>query len=49
MEHQVGKRPCAGNEGIACDKGNCQKCGWNPKVAKERLDKFLNRNKEETK
>ena len=31
---------CRFNEGVACDPKNqtCSKCGWNPEVAKVRLD-----------
>lgn len=28
-------------ESIECFKRNCNKCGWNPVVAKARLDKFM--------
>lgn len=30
---------CQFNEGVSChpDKHNCEKCGWNPEVARERL------------
>ena len=33
---------CEYNTGVACDPKtkDCSKCGWNPAVAKARLDKF---------
>lgn len=33
---------CPYNEGVACDKDKqqpCHRCGWNPKVAQDRLKK----------
>lgn len=44
------RRPCEGNEGITCsDPEKCRSCGWNPEVAKARIDKFNKTIKEETK
>ena len=42
----AGKKPVPGEctyqpETIMCDKRNCSKCGWNPEVAKARLDKIM--------
>ena len=36
------KVSCPYNEGIGCmpHEMRCSTCGWNPKVAKERLDKL---------
>ena len=33
---------CQYNDGVACDPNtkDCSKCGWNPTVAQERLDKI---------
>lgn len=33
--------PCPYNEGCACQKKECWKCGFNPKVAQARSDKML--------
>lgn len=34
--------PCPNNEGVACLKPNdCDGCGWNPKVAKVRIDRII--------
>ena len=32
---------CPYNEGCACHRMECHRCGWNPKVHKERLEKIL--------
>lgn len=29
---------CVFNEGVACDLHMCGRCGWNPTVAKKRLE-----------
>ena len=36
------KYSCKYNEGVGCGPFNhkCEKCGWNPEVAKARLEKF---------
>lgn len=36
------KYSCKYNEGVGCAPvgRNCEKCGWNPKVSKARLEKF---------
>lgn len=31
---------CKYNENVECREGNCLKCGWNPKVAKKRLERI---------
>ena len=31
---------CHNNDAVRCDAKNCYNCGWNPVVAKMRLDKF---------
>ena len=31
---------CHYNDGCECDKRDCKRCGWNPKVAKARLEKM---------
>lgn len=34
---------CLYTEGVTCDKpAHCYKCGWNPKVAAERLKRIKN-------
>ena len=33
--------PCLHNEGVACINHNCDNCGWNPKVAKKRMEAIL--------
>ena len=43
---RVGNNPVPGEciyqpETIICDKRICSKCGWNPEVAKARLDKIM--------
>lgn len=30
---------CPHNEGCACKRKECHKCGWNPKVAKARAER----------
>ena len=30
---------CPHNEGILCDSMKCWKCGWNPKIDKERRNR----------
>lgn len=46
---------CLYNNGVVCSTENrdgnpahgcCETCGWNPKVAKERLDKILSASRE---
>ena len=37
MSH-VKPTPCPYNDGVACEKANCESCGWNPKVAKARSE-----------
>ena len=44
IETEEGKKTyfgysCKFNEGVSChpDKHNCDSCGWNPEVARERL------------
>jgi hypothetical protein len=32
---------CPYNDALQCTVKNCNCCGWNPKVAKLRLNKFL--------
>ena len=36
------KYSCIVNEGVSCHpyNRNCDTCGWNPRVARERLEKF---------
>lgn len=36
------KHSCKFNEGVDCGTINrhCEKCGWDPKVAQDRLEKF---------
>ena len=34
---------CPHNSACRCTEHNCYNCGWNPKVAKMRLDKILNK------
>lgn len=31
---------CRYNNMVGCDTRNCEQCGWNPKVANERLEKI---------
>lgn len=33
--------PCPYNEGCQCTKKDCWRCGFNPKVAKARTEKFM--------
>jgi hypothetical protein len=28
----------ANNEGLECSTGDCNRCGWNPEVAQERME-----------
>lgn len=32
---------CPHNNALLCEVKNCKRCGWNPIVAKRRLDKIL--------
>ena len=34
---------CPHNEACRCTKRDCYKCGWNPTVAKARMEKLKNR------
>lgn len=36
-----GKYVCPHNDACRCVQKNCGGCGWNPKVAKRRVDKLL--------
>lgn len=39
---------CPKNENVDCqDPSRCEGCGWNPEVAKMRMDAFLGQFKEE--
>ena len=31
---------CRYADGVVCSKRDCEKCGWNPKTADARLEKF---------
>lgn len=33
--------PCKHNDGVSCAFENCGNCGWNPEVAKARLQKYF--------
>lgn len=33
--------PCPNNAYVVCTHKNCYHCGWNPTVAKMRMDKIL--------
>lgn len=39
MEYKI---KCPHNDAVGCfpSQRNCNRCGWNPDVAKERLEKF---------
>ena len=39
------KHSCKFNEGVDCSPFNrhCERCGWNPELAKARLEKFCNK------
>lgn len=32
---------CPHNNALVCDTKKCKSCGWNPVVAKRRMDKIL--------
>lgn len=36
-----GRWDCPYQEGVGCHVRNCNKCGWNPDVAKARLEKYM--------
>jgi hypothetical protein len=38
---------CPHNDACRCTKRECFKCGWNPTVAKMRLDKFRGKKTED--
>ena len=33
--------PCPHNEAVRCPQRSCESCGWNPAVAKKRLEHIL--------
>ena len=33
--------PCVFNEGVACWDRKCESCGWNPEVAKKRMEALV--------
>ena len=36
------EEPCKFNpDGVICDTKNCKECGWNPDVAKARLENYM--------
>lgn len=35
------KWQCPYQDGVSCHSRKCNKCGWNPEVAKSRLDKIM--------
>ncbi len=35
------ERVCQYNEDVICDSAECHRCGWDPKVAKERLESIV--------
>ena len=35
------KWPCVHNVGVQCSRKDCDRCGWNPKVAKARREAFI--------
>lgn len=45
MSHNVYKPPCPHNSEVVCryKEKPCATCGWNPAVAKARLNKILTR------
>lgn len=42
IRKEHGQYICPHNEACRCDRMNCENCGWNPKVAKQRADAFMN-------
>lgn len=40
-----GKWVCPYANDVSCFAINCKKCGWNPEVAKERMEKYLKEGK----
>ena len=38
LDDQPEKQDCKYNEGVSCFDGKCEKCGWNPEVAKRRSE-----------
>jgi hypothetical protein len=34
-------KDCPHNNALECGVKNCKRCGWNPEVAKKRMDKIL--------
>ena len=41
IKREGGKIVCRYNQECRCEKLECYKCGWNPKVAKARQEAFL--------
>lgn len=40
VAHYDKNRNCPHNDAVVCDKKKCYKCGWNPTVAKARMEKI---------
>ena len=38
--------PCPHNEACACERKECYKCGWNPKVSDKRMAKIRQQRQE---
>lgn len=38
---KISENPCLHNENIMCNHHKCGSCGWNPAVAKKRLEAFV--------
>lgn len=41
LEKEDGRYPCLFNDGCHCYERDCYRCGWNPVVAKARLEQWL--------
>lgn len=42
---EAGKIICKYNSECRCERLACGKCGWNPKVADQRIDNFMRKGK----
>jgi hypothetical protein len=40
IKREKGRIVCRYNEEVRCDRLRCGKCGWNPEVARRRMEKM---------
>ena len=47
VSHYKKDMSCPHNDALICERKNCRKCGWNPNVAKRRVEELLEKLKNE--